>query len=513
MRHLTVFSILLLAFGTLAADELPDVSEKSIAELRAGFDRGDFTITEVARAYLERIDAIDSNGPSLNSVLTVNPEALDVARSLDRELAEGRVRGPLHGIPVLLKDNIDTSDLPTTAGSKLLEGSVPPEDAFIVARLREAGAVILGKSNLSEWANFHSSFSSSGWSRLGGQVRNAYDPARNPCGSSSGSAVATAASLAAFTIGTETNGSIVCPAQANGIVGLKPTVGLWSRTGIIPISQTKDSAGPMTRTVADAALVLGALAAVDTEDPATAPVDDHRSEDYTRYLDADDLKGRRIGFYTEPLGNHYRVDAVTHQAIEVLREAGAEIVEIEQITRENINAESLEVMLHEFRAGMDAYLHRLGEHARHADYDALIEAMRSDPAETARFDRSLMFMAAQREGLDSEDYRNALSRMLTQAREEGIDRVMDEYELDAIVSPSGSPAWMTDLTLGDNFKLSSSSPSARAGYPVITVPMGQIDGLPVGLSVFGRAWSEPILIEIAHLYERRTGHRQPPGFD
>ena len=513
MRYLALFSVLMFACTTVQADELPDVSEKSIAELRAGFDRGDYTIAEVTRAYLDRIEAIDRDGPRLNSVLTINPEAMDVAESLDRELAAGQARGPLHGIPVMLKDNIDTADLPTTAGSKLLEGSVPPEDAFIVKRLREAGAVILGKNNLSEWSNFHSSFSSSGWSRLGGQVGNAYDPARNPCGSSSGSAVATAASLAAFTIGTETNGSIVCPAQANGIVGLKPTVGLWSRTGIIPISETMDSAGPMTRSVEDAAVVLGVLAALDPDDAATEPVEDRRSDNYTRYLDAEDLEGRRIGFYTEPLGRHYRVDALTHRAIEALRELGAEIVEIEQISKEDINAVSLEVMLHEFRAGMNAYFERLGEAAPHADYDAMMEALREDPAETARFDRSTMFMAEQRGDLDAEIYRNALLHMQSQAREEGIDRVMDEHELDAIAAPSGSPAWMTDLTLGDNLMVSSSAPSARAGYPVITVPMGAIDGLPVGLSLFGRAWSEPVLIEIAHVYERETDQRRPPEFE
>ena len=498
---------------TVPADQRLDVEEMTLTELRAGYDSGDFTIVEVTRAYLERIKRLDQDGPMLNSVRTLNLQALEVAESLDRELADGHSRGPLHGIPVMLKDNIDTADMATTAGSKLLEGSVPPEDAFIVQRLREAGAVILGKNNLSEWANFHSSFSSSGWSRLGGQVRNPHGEGRNPCGSSSGSAVSTAASLAAFTIGTETNGSIICPAQANGIVGMKPTVGLWSRTGIIPISHNMDSAGPMTRTVADAAIVLGVLAGNDAEDSATAEADGHRHEDYTRYLDAGGLDGKRIGFYTEPLGNHYRVDALTHQAVDVLKSAGAEVVEIEQISEQNIDAEALEVLLHEFRSGLDEYFDRLGDNAPVADYDALIEAMRDDPGETARFDRSLMFMAAQREGLDAELYENALVVVQEQTRERGIDRVMDKHELDAIVAPSGSPAWMTDLTLGDNFKLSSSAPSARAGYPVITVPMGRIDGLPVGLSFFGRAWSEPLLLEIAHAYERLSGHRQAPEFD
>ena len=510
MRALSLFWVLVFSPSVALADALPDVEEMSLTELRAGYDAGDFTIMEVTRAYLDRIERFDRGGPALNSVLTLNPQALQVAEALDRELAEGRSRGPLHGMPVLLKDNIDTADMPTTAGSVVLKDSIPPEDAFIVKRLREAGAIVLGKANLSEWANFHSSFSSSGWSRLGGQVHNPYGEGRNPCGSSSGSGVAAAASLAAFTIGTETNGSIVCPAQANGIVGLKPTVGLWSRTGIIPISHTTDSAGPMTRTVADAAIVLGLLAGVDGEDQATAEVDQRRHEDYTRFLKADGLAGKRIGFYTGPMGNHFRVDKLVEQAIEDLRSAGAQIIEIEKISEQNIGDEALEMLLYEFRAGMDAYLARLGEQAPVADYDALIEAIREDPGETERFDRELMFMAAERGSLDSDTYRDALQTVLEQARDKGIDRVMDEHQLDAIVSPTGSPAWKTDLTLGDNFKLSSSSPSARAAYPIVTLPMGEIDGLPVGLSFFGRAWSEPVLLEIAYAYEQRTGHRRSP---
>lgn len=510
MRVLSLLWILVFSPLVVLADALPELEEITVAELRAGYEAGDFTIVEITRAYLERIERFDRGGPALNSVLALNPHALEVAEALDRELAEGRSRGPLHGIPVLLKDNIDTADMPTTAGSVMLKDSIPPEDAFIVKRLREAGAVILGKNNLSEWANFHSSFSSSGWSRLGGQVHNPYGAGRNPCGSSSGSGVATAANLAAFTIGTETNGSIVCPAQANGIVGLKPTVGLWSRTGIIPISHTTDTAGPMTRSVADAAVVLGVLAGVDAEDQVTAEADEHRHEDYTRFLNADGLAGKRIGFYTGPMGNHFRVDKLMEQAIEDLRSAGAEIIEIDEISEQNINNEALEMLLHEFRAGLDAYFARLGDRAPVADYDALIEAIRADPGETERFDRGLMFMAAERGGLDSDTYRDALRVVLEQARDKGIDRVMDEHELDAIVSPTGSPAWMTDLTLGDNFKLSSSSPSARAGYPIITLPMGEIDALPVGLSFFGRAWSEPVLLEIAYAYEQRTGHRRAP---
>lgn len=486
------------------------VDEATIAELRAGYERGDFTVRDVTHVYLQRIEAIDRNGPALNAVLTVNPAALAHADRLDRELAEGKPRGPLHGIPVLLKDNIDTRGLPTTAGSVFLAESTPPDDAFIVRRLRELGAVILGKANLSEWANFHSSFSSSGWSRLGGQVKNPYDITRNPCGSSSGPAVAVAANLTAVAIGTETNGSIVCPSNANGIVGIKPTVGLWSRDGIIPISHTSDSAGPMTRTVRDAAIVLGALAGADSADDKTAAARGHVHAEYTAFLDADGLDGKRIGFYTGPLGNHFRVDALAREAVAVLESRGAEIIEIETITEENIGSQALEVLLHEFRDGLNRYFESLGDDAPLADFDALAEAVRNDPGETARFDRDLILQAAERGGLDSESYREALSAMLEHSRDKGIDRVMDEHELDAIVSPTGSPAWKTDPTLGDNFSLGSSSPSARAGYPIISVPMGAIDDLPVGLSIFGRAWSEPVLLEIAYAYEQATNHRRRP---
>ncbi|MFW5927060.1 MAG: amidase, partial [Wenzhouxiangella sp.] len=486
--HCLVAAVLVFVALPSSGDSLPRVEGLTIEDLSRGYAEGRFTISAATRAYLERIENIDRAGPALNAILTVNDNALDIAEALDAELAEGRARGPLHGIPVVLKDNIDTADMPTTAGSVVLAESVPPDDADIVERLRAAGAVILGKANLSEWANFHSSFSSSGWSRLGGQVKNAWDPTRNPCGSSSGSAVAVAASLAAFAIGTETNGSIVCPANANGIVGMKPTVGLWSRDGIIPISQTTDSAGPMTRSVRDAAVVLGALAGVDPADDKTVAAEDHLHADYTRFLDDGGLSGKRIGFYTEPLGNHHRVDALARKMIEDLEAGGAEIVEIEKINETDIGPSAFEVLLHEFRAGLDEYFASLGDDAPVKDFDELVERIRDDSGETARFDRDLIFSAAERGGLDSEEYLSSLETMLEASRAGGIDRVMDEHDLDAIVSPTGSPAWKTDLVLGDNFKLSSSGPSARAGYPIISVPMGYIDGLPVGASFFGRAW-------------------------
>lgn len=490
--------------------EMLNLEEITMDGLQHGFENGDFTIRQVTEAYLQRIEKIDRNGPGLNSVLTLNEQALELAEELDRELAEGNSRGPLHGIPVLLKDNIDTYDMPTTAGSRFLEGSVPPEDAAIVKLLREQGAIILGKTNLSEWANFHSSTSSSGWSGLGGQVNNPYDLTRNPCGSSSGSGVAASANLTAITIGTETNGSIVCPAGANGVVGMKPTIGLWSRTGIIPISHTTDSAGPMVRTVRDAAILLGALAAVDTNDELTLEAEEHMHEDYTRFLNENGLEGKRIGFYTQPMGNHFRVDTLMNQAIRDLEAQGAEIVEIDQISEVNVGGDAFQVLLFEFRDGLNRYFESLGDDAPVSSIEELAGLTRENPEETEKFDRNLIFMAAEMDDLDSDEYRDALENMLRESRENGIDNVMDEHNLDAIVSPTGSPAWKTDLTLGDNFQLSSSSPSARAGYPIITLPMGEIDGLPVGISFFGRAWSEPVLLEVAYAYEQATMHRFAP---
>lgn len=488
------------------------LEEITIDELSERYETGDLSTRQVVQAYLNRIEAVDRSGPSLNSVLTLNPDALDIASRLDRERQNGNVRGPLHGIPILLKDNIDTADMPTTAGSLFLEGSIPPDDAFITMKLREAGAVIIGKTNLSEWANFHSSFSSSGWSALGGQTHNPYDVSRNPCGSSAGSGVAASANLATLTIGTETNGSIVCPSNANGIVGMKPTVGLWSRGGIIPISYTTDSAGPMTRSVRDAAILLGALAGPDSEDPLSVEAAEHVQEDYTQYLNADGLEGKRIGFYTEPMGNHFRVDTLMNETIRTLEHLGATIIEIDDITEENIGGDAFQVLLHEFKDGVDEYLASLNNDAIIDSMEQMAEQIRDSPTARELFDRNLILRAAETEGVDSEEYQTALDRMLRVSREEGIDRVMDENNLDAFVSPTGSPAWKTDLILGDNFQLSSSSPSARAGYPIISLPMGSIDGMPVGVSFFGRAWSEPVLLEIAYAFEQNTDHRMVPQF-
>lgn len=519
MNKKLLLSALALLFVYGCSEEPPEsaydrlgLQEISVEEIQQRYQDGSLTVRDVVQAYIDRIEEIDRKGPMLNAIRTLNSDALQIADNLDNELSEGNSRGPLHGIPILLKDNINTADMPTTAGSMFLEGSVPPHDAFIVNKLREQGAVILGKTNLSEWANFHSSFSSSGWSALGGQVRNPYEISRNPCGSSSGSGVAASANLSAVTLGTETNGSIVCPSNANGVVGFKPTVGLWSRTGIIPISYTTDSAGPMTRTVRDAAILIGALAGVDSDDELTLAAEEHIHEDYTQFLNRDGLEGKRIGFFTAPMGNHFRVDTLMNETIRTLEELGAEIVEINQISQTNIGGDAFQVLLYEFKDGLNNYLESLDNEAVVGSIQAIADEIINSDTERAKFDRNLIIMAAEKGDLDSEEYKSALENMLKSSREEGIDWVMDDHNLDAIVSPTGSPAWKTDLTLGDNFKLSSSSPSARSGYPIITLPMGSIDGLPVGVSFFGRAWSEPILLEIAYSFEQNTDHRLVPQF-
>ncbi|MBN2731854.1 MAG: amidase [Balneolaceae bacterium] len=488
------------------------LEEITITELQEGYANGHFTIEEVTKAYLQRIEDIDQNGPELNSIIKINPQAVETARALDQELEEGNKRGPLHGIAVVLKDNVDMKGMATTAGARIMEDALPPDDAFITQKLQEAGAVVLGKANLSEWANFHSSFSSSGWSGLGGQTRNPYDITRNPCGSSAGSGAAVSANLTVFAIGTETNGSITCPSTANGIVGIKPTVGLLSRDGIIPISFTQDTPGPMARTVTDAAIALGTMVGVDTNDVKTAASEGNFNTDYTQFLNKDGIKGKRIGFYTGPLGNHHRVDSLTQQTIRLLEDKGATIVEIDDISEENVGGDSFQVLLYEFKDGLNKYLASLGENAPVDSLAQLVDSTLADSVEMQYFDHDLLITASKKGNLESQEYKEALERMKRYTRAEGIDRVMDENNLDAIVSPTGGPAWKTDLTNGDNFGLSSSSPAARAGYPNITVPMGYIDGLPVGLSFFGRAWSEPELIEIAYAFEQATNVRKAPEF-
>ncbi|MGI9543030.1 MAG: amidase [Cyclobacteriaceae bacterium] len=487
--------------------------EFTINQMQAGYSSGYLSIQEVTQGYLDRIAAIDKMGPKLNSVIQVNPDALKVAEQLDQELQDGQSRGPLHGIPIMLKDNIDTHDqMETTAGSRALIGSRPLQDSWVANQLREAGAVILGKTNLSEWANFRANLSSSGWSGHGGQTKNPYKLDRNPCGSSSGSGVAVSANLCMLAIGTETNGSIVCPSNSNGIVGIKPTVGLASRTGIIPISFTQDTPGPMARSVRDAALCLGTLGGIDSSDSKTLLSQGKTFKDYTQFLKEDGLKGKRIGLYKGPFGRHHFVDALTDQAVAYLKSQGVEIVEIDEIAASESGRWSFEIMLYEFKDGLNKYFASLGDQAPVKSLEELIAFNEADSIELKYFDQELLKEAQGKGSLEDEDYIEALSKMLVATRQEGIDRVMDEHDLHAIIAPTGSPAWKTDEVNGDNFLLSSSSPAARSGYPNITVPMGSIDGLPVGISFFGRAWSEPILLEIAYAYERGTKHRLVPEF-
>ncbi|MCF6171981.1 MAG: amidase [Bacteroidales bacterium] len=499
--------------GQSPASDKFSLQEQSISQIQEGYRNGDFTVKELVQAYLDRIEAIDQNGPSLHAIIRVNPDALQIAEELDRELSAGKSRGPLHGIPVVLKDNIDTHDkMPTTAGSRALMHSFPLRDSYVARQLKEAGAIIIGKANLSEWANFRGELSTSGWSGVGGQTRNPYVLDRNPCGSSSGSAVAVSANLCVLAIGTETNGSIVCPSHSNGIVGIKPTVGLVSRTGVIPISFTQDTPGPMARTVKDAAIMLGALTGVDSADEKTWASAGKFYTDYTPFLKKDGLKGKRIGLFTAPLGVNFKVDTLMAQAVRFLKKQGAEIVEIDEIAAPEVGGYSFEIMLYEYKDGLNKYFRSLGADASIQSLEELIAFNRTDTVELKYFNQKYLEMAQEKGDLTDKEYREALAKMLQGSRQNGIDRVMDANHLDAIIAPTGGPAWKTDLTNGDSFQLGSSSPAARSGYPNITVPMGFVDELPVGISFFGRAWSEPVLIEIAYAYESGTHHRKAPGF-
>jgi len=487
--------------------------EQDITQVQQGYKDGAYTIKEVVHAYLDRIEEIDKNGPAINSIIQVNPDVFQIAEELDKEIRDGKIRGPLHGIPVVLKDNIDTYDkMATTAGSRALMNSFPLKDSYIAKQLREAGAIIIGKTNLSEWANFRGELSTSGWSGVGGQTKNPYVLSRNPCGSSSGSAVAVSANLTMLAIGTETNGSIVCPSHSNGIVGIKPTVGLISRSGIIPISFTQDTPGPMARTVRDAAIFLGILVGIDSTDEKTLESSGKFYRDYTQFLKEDGLKGKRIGLYKSPLGKNYKVDALMYQALDFLKSQGVEIVEIDKISSSKVGDYSFEIMLYEYKDGLNKYFKSLGSDAPVKSIEELITFNQSDSIELKYFNQKYLEMVQEKGDLTSEEYVEALAKMLEGSREEGIDRVMNLHNLDAIIAPTGGPAWKTDLINGDSFHLGSSSPAARAGYPNITVPMGYVDELPVGISFFGRAWSEPLLLEIAYAYEIGTKHRKSPKF-
>jgi amidase len=492
-----------------------ELAEATLADLAAGMQAGKHTSRSLVEAYLARIEALDRKGPALRSVIEPNPDALVAADALDRERAKTGARGPLHGIPVLIKDNIDTADrMATTAGSLALVGARPPADAFVVRRLRAAGAVILGKTNLSEWANIRCTYSTSGWSGRGGLTRNPYALDRNPCGSSSGSGVAVAANLCPVAVGTETDGSVVSPASACGIVGIKPTVGLVSRTGIIPIAHSQDTAGPMTRTVRDAAILLGVLAGADAEDAATAESRVKASPDYTAFLDPKGLAGARIGVARNYFGFHDAVDAVMATALEAMKKSGATLVDPADIPNAGKLAEpELVVLLTELKADLNAYLARLGPSAPVRTLkDVIAFNERHAKEEMPYFGQDNLLKAEAKGPLTSAEYLDALAACRRLSRAEGIDAVMEKQKLDALVAPTLGPACLTDLVNGDRWLGESSTAAAVAGYPAITVPAGFVFGLPVGISFFGRAWSEPVLLRLAYAFERATTHRRPPRF-
>jgi amidase len=493
-----------------------ELEEVTIADLQAGMAAGRFTARSITQAYLDRIAELDRKGPMLRHVIEINPDALAIATALDAERKAGKVRGPLHGIPILVKDNVDTADrMTTTAGSLALAGSIPLQDSFIAARLRAAGAILLGKTNLSEWANFRSTHSTSGWSGRGGQAKNPYVLDRNPCGSSSGSGGAVAANLCAAAVGTETDGSIVCPSSANGIVGIKPTLGLVSRAGIIPIAHSQDTAGPMARTVRDAATLLNVLSGIDPRDPATSGSGSSSQIDYTRYLDAGGLRGARIGVARAKFFGYSDVtDKLINDAIETMKAQGAVIVDPANIeTAGKFDDSEFDVLLYEFKADLNSYLASLGPKApvkSLQDIIAFNDAHKDQ--EMPWFGQEIMTQAQAKGPLTEKKYVDELANNLKLSRAEGIDATMSKFKLDAIIAPTGGPAWPTDLINGDHFSGGSSTPAAVAGYPNINVPAGFSHGLPVGISFFGRAYSEPTLIKIAYAYEQATKHRRAPEF-
>ena len=490
------------------------LEEATIQQLQDWLRSGRYTSLALTRMYLARIKALDQAGPKLKSIIEINPDALATAAEMDRERRANRVRGPMHGIPLVIKDNIDTGDkMLTTAGSLALAGAPAADDAFVVRKLREAGAVILGKTNLSEWANFRSTKSSSGWSGRGGQTKNPYVLDRNPCGSSSGTGSAVAANFAAAGIGTETDGSIVCPASAVGLVGVKPTVGLVSRSGIVPISHTQDTAGPMARTVADAAALLTAIAGVDAADEATADAKGHIAADYTSFLNAGGLKGARIGVARAKVtGYNGPTDRLFEQAIADLKKAGAELVDPADIGHIGEYDESeLQVLLYEFKADLNRYLATRKGVPIASLADAIAFNEKHADRELPFFGQELFVQAQAKGPLTDNEYRKALEKDRSMSRE-GIDAVIQKHHVDAIVAPTGSPVWPTDLINGDHFTGSSSTPAAVAGYPTVTVPMGFASGLPVGLTFIGTAWSEGRLLALAYAYEQATRHRTPPRF-
>ncbi len=503
------------AASAAAKSEAFELEELTIADLQKRMVAGEDTARSLTEKYIARIEALDKRGPQLRSVLEINPEAIAIAESLDAERKAGRVRGLLHGIPILIKDNIGTADrMTTTAGSLALEGSIPSSDAFVAKMLREAGAVLLGKTNLSEWANFRSTHSSSGWSGRGGQCRNPYALDRNPSGSSSGSGAAAAANLCAAAVGTETDGSIVSPSNNCSLVGIKPTLGLASRSGIVPIAHSQDTPGPMCRTVADAATLLAAMSGPDRADPATKEAATKGARDLTKFLDPKGLQGARIGVPRKVLfGQNPAADRIVERALEDMKKLGAVIVDPADI--ENADAfekSELEVLFYEFKADLNQYLTSLPG-ARVKTLKDLIEFNEKNRDREMPYFGQELFLRAEAKGpLTEKPYRDALEKDLRLSRKEGIDKTMDKHKLDALVAPTSGPPTLIDLVNGDYGVNGSSTIPAVAGYPDITVPAGYDFGLPVGISFFGRAWSEPTLIRIAYAYEQTTRHRKPPRF-
>jgi amidase len=492
-----------------------ELDEITIPELQDGMKSGKFTARSLTEKYLSRIDEIDKRGPAVNAIIELNPDALAIAATLDEERKAKGPRGPLHGVPILIKDNIATADrMMTTAGSLALVGSKPPKDSFVAQKLRAAGAVILGKTNLSEWANIRSSHSVSGWSGRGGLTRNPYALDRNPCGSSSGTGAGVSANLAAIGIGTETDGSIVCPSSANGLAGIKPTVGLVSRAGIIPISHSQDGAGPMCRTLRDAAILLGALTGVDPDDQATAASAGKSQTDYAQYCDPNGLKGARIGVARKYFGISDAVDVLMEHALDVIKKQGATLVDPADVeTLGKFDDSESTAFMYELKADLNAYLAKLGPGAPVRTLKDIIEFNERNREKEMPYFGQDMFLKAQAKGpLTDKEYLDAVAKNHQLARTEGIDAVMDKHQLDALVGPTGGPAWLTDLVTGDHFSGGSSNSAAVAGYPNINVAAGFISGLPVGISFFGRAWSEPTLIKIAYSFEQATKARKAPRF-
>jgi len=493
-----------------------ELAEMTVAQLQEGMRNGRLTARRITQAYLSRIQAMDRQGPTLRAVLETNPDALQIADQLDAERRQGRVRGPLHGIPVIVKDNIDTHDqMQTTAGSLALEGNFAERDAFLVERLRAAGAIILAKANLSEWANFRSTRSSSGWSGRGRQCKNPYVLDRNPSGSSSGSAVAVSASYCAVAVGTETDGSIISPSNACGIVGIKPTVGLVSRAGVIPIAHSQDTAGPMCRTVADAAALLSGMTGVDPRDSATADSEGHIAPDYTAFLDANGLSGMRIGVRPRT-GNNPILNELLENTIKLLRERGAEVVDPADLeTAGQLGTAERDVLQYEFKTDLNAYLATMPPNVKHRTLADIIAFNEANKEREMPYFGQETFIACQAKGpLTEQPYLDARAKCIDLTRAKGIDATMDKHRLDAMMGPSGGPAGLVDLATlsGGGGGGGSSQFPAVSGYPHITVPAGFHLGLPMGISFYGRAWSEPVLIKIAYAFEQATKVRKAPTF-